>query len=133
MMKTLAALAVLCCSTVALADEPDLYDITTEGSTTALKAGAKGNVVIAFRLKPGAHLSDEAPMKIELSSAQATLAKKTLTLADAKKKGEPRFEVGFTPTAPGPASIDAKLTFFVCTDTRCLRQTKALSVAVEVQ
>jgi hypothetical protein len=129
-MKPLVVLVATLLSTHALAEE-DLYDVTTDGTTTALKAGAKGTFVIAFRLKPGVHVSDEAPMKIELSSPQATLAKKSLTLADAKKKGEPRFEVGFT--AKGSTSIDAKLTFFVCTESSCLRQTKSLSVPVEVQ
>ncbi|MBK9177924.1 MAG: hypothetical protein IPM46_16670, partial [Flavobacteriales bacterium] len=84
--------------------------------------------------------SDEAPLKIELSSKESQLAKEKLTLADSlnkKKDGEkdypdPRFEVGFTPHTQGPTTVEAKMTFFICTEKLCSRQTKNLSLPVEV-
>lgn len=110
-------------------DVAALYELTSEA--TKVKAGGQGNVVIAFKLKEGAHLSEEAPLKIELSSKQAKLAKDKFTLADAlDAKGTPRFEASFT--APAATSIDAKLTFFICTAKLCARQSRQLSIPVEV-
>jgi hypothetical protein len=116
----------------------ELYSLSTEGTTSKLKAGEKGSLVIALSLADGAHVSDEAPLKISLSGGRVLLDKATLTLTDsvAKKQGDqryaaPRFEVGFVPSA-GATSIDAKLSFFVCTATQCLRQTRTLSVPLEV-
>lgn len=131
---------VLCFALVAplaaLADEPtDFYEVSTEGSSKVVKAGDKGRVVIAFHLKGGAHMSAEAPLKIELASRESALDKATLSLADniSKTSDTTRFEVGFAPGAHGPTTITAKMTFFVCTDKRCMRQTQALSFPVDVQ
>lgn len=136
-------LPLLLLSLAAFAGEPDptsLYDVSTEGSTTALKAGERGKFVLSIKSKGGAHVSDEAPLRIELSSKESKLDKAKLTIADSvvkKKDGEaavpdPRFEVGFAPTAQGSTSIDAKMTFFICTEKLCLRQTKTLTVPVSV-
>lgn len=141
---TLAALAVslLACSR-AWAGDPDpatLYEISTQGSTERVKVGEKGKVVIEIRSKAGAHVSDEAPLKIQLTGREVALDKAKLTLADSvapRKPGEkyvnPRFEVPFQAAAAGKAGVDAKLTFFICTDKICARQQKALSIPVEVQ
>lgn len=131
-MKRLSLVASLFALT-AFAQDDSLATVSTDGSTTRLKAGEQGKLVIAFHVAAGSHISDEAPMKIELSSEKAALDKKLLTLADSKQKGEPKFEVGFGAAGKGSAAIDARLTYFVCTDTKCVRQSKKLSVAVEVQ
>lgn len=120
---------------LALAAEPEapsFYEVTTAGSTTRLKAGESGTLVIAITPKNGAHISDEAPLKIELSSRESTFPKSRLSLADSTQKGDPRFEIAFTPTAQGPTSVEAKMTFFVCAEKQCTRQTKTLSFPVEV-
>jgi hypothetical protein len=129
-LAAVLALAPLCA--LADADVGALYEVTTEGTTAKLKAGDTGKVVIAIKAKGGAHVSDEAPLKIELSSKQSKLSKEKLTLADAVDKAAPRFEVPFTPTAQGPTTVEAKMTFFICTEKLCSRQTKNLSLPVEV-
>ena len=121
-------------------DVASFYEVSTEGTSTKLKAGETGKVIISIKAKNGAHVSDEAPLKIELSSKQSKLGKEKLTLADSlnpKKQGEtnypdPRFEVPFTPTAHGQSSVEAKLTFFICTEKLCSRQVKNLTFPVEV-
>ena len=117
------------------ADLASFYEVTTDGTTTKLKAGETGKVIIAIKSKNGAHVSDEAPLKIELSSKQSKLSKEKLTLADSVttgKKEDPRFEVPFTPTAHGQSSVEAKMTFFICTEKQCSRQVKNLTFPVEV-
>lgn len=129
-------------ATAAWAQAPDvsgMYEVSTEGSVKQLKAGGKGNVVLSIRSKDGAHVSDEAPLKIELKAEKAKLAKDKLTLADSVvKKGEgvkyadPRFEVPVTVEQAGNANVEAKLTFFICTDTVCSRQQKVVKIPIEV-
>lgn len=121
-------------------DVATFYEVSTAGTTSKLKAGETGKVIIGIKAKNGAHVSDEAPLKIELSSKESKLSKEKLTLADSlnkKKDGEtnypdPRFEVPFTPTAHGTTTVEAKMTFFICTEKLCSRQTKNLSLPVEV-
>lgn len=145
MFRTLTGLAVVlaaCSATPALA-EPDvtnLYEISTEGTTAHLKAGDKGHLVISITAKGGAHVSDEAPLRIELTSKEAKLEKQKLTLADSVTKKaagsaeypNPKFDIGFTPPPSGKTAIEAKMTFFICTEKLCSRQQKVLTVPVEV-
>lgn len=142
-MKRALILMLSLIASAAFAADPDvtsLYEVRTDGSSTALKAGEKGKVVILIKAKNGAHVSDEAPLRIELSSKEAKLDKEKVTLADSLvKKAEgstefpdPKFEVGFTPAGAGKASVDAKMTFFICTEKVCARQTKNLSFPVTV-
>jgi hypothetical protein len=114
-------------------DPSALYEVSTTGSTGQLKAGQKGKWVLSIQAKAGAHVSDDAPMKIELSGTHVKVGKEKLARPDAIAQGaSPRFEVPFSADAPGKGSIDAKLTFFICTDKICSRQQKAVSVPVEV-
>lgn len=139
-MRTFLLLSV-CLASVALAADPDvtsLYDVKTDGSSSTVKSGEKGKIVISINAKNGAHVSDEAPLRIELSAKDAKLDKEKITLADSLEKKsdkvqypDPRFEVGFQPTG-AKAAIEAKMTFFICTDKVCARQTKTLSFPVNV-
>jgi len=135
-MTLVLALAVM------LSQAPDVtgnYDLDTSASSAKVKAGEKGKVVIEIRAKAGAHISDEAPLKIELKGTGATVEKEKLAYKDsiAKKKdgqefADPRFEVAFTAPAAGKASIEAKMKFFVCTDKVCAPQQKTITLPVEV-
>ncbi|HLL02871.1 MAG TPA: hypothetical protein VK539_19975 [Myxococcaceae bacterium] len=142
-LAPIAALVVAIACTQASADEVDpstLYEVSTEGTSTKVKAGDKGVFVLSIKSKAGAHVSDEAPLKLQVKGAQLTPAKEELVLADSvAKKAEgqkwvdPRFEVPFTAAAAGKGTVDAKLTFFICTEKICARQQKTFSVPVEVQ
>lgn len=140
-MKALAAICSALVATACFGQAPDvagLYDVTSEGSSQKVKVGEKGKLVIEFKTKAGSHISAEAPLKIELIGKSAKLEKEKLTLADSVTKKEagkdyvdPKFEVPFVVAAAGKASLEAKMTFFICTDKVCARQQKTLSVAVE--
>lgn len=136
-----AVVVVSACATAWAQDEgASLYELSTQGSTAKLKAGEKGIFVLQITPKQGAHVSDEAPLKVELSGRNVKLEKTKLSRADSvSKKAEgqqyvaPRFEVPVIGETAGKGSVDAKLTFFICTDKICSRQQKTLSVPVEVQ
>lgn len=121
-------------------DPATLYELSTQGTSPKVKKGDKGTFVLSITAKNGAHVSNEAPLKLELSGQKLTPQKTRLTLADSvakKAEGEkyanPRFEVPVTADASGQGTVDGKLTFFICTDTICARQQKTVSVPVEVQ
>lgn len=120
-------------------DPATLYTVTTDGSSTKLKAGEKGKLVLTVTAKEGAHVSDEAPLRIALSGKGATLEKTTLVYADSlNKKTEavrypnPRFEVPFTAADKGAGALEAKLTIFICTEKLCMRSQKTVAVPVEI-
>ncbi|WP_338866876.1 hypothetical protein [Myxococcus stipitatus] len=120
-------------------DPASLYDVSTEGSSTQVKAGEKGVFVVSVKTKSGAHVSEEAPLKLDVKAAHVSVAKEKLGREDSVSKKaagqqfvDPRFEVPFTAAAAGKGSVDAKLVFFICTEKICARQQKTLSVPVEV-
>lgn len=135
------AVAVLAAAQAwAQGDIKSLYDVSASLTGESLKAGERGAVRITFTTREGAHVSGEAPMKIELSSAAVKLDATHLGLGDSAVKGEadgkspadPRFEVGFTAAEKGKGAVDAKLVFFICTEKLCSRQSKRVSLPVEV-
>lgn len=143
-LAPIAALwAVIACTQARAGDDVDpssLYELSTEGTSTKVKAGEKGVFVLSIKSKAGAHVSDEAPLKLQVKGSQLTPAKSDLTQVDSvvkKEKGQafvdPRFEVPFTAEESGKGTVDAKLTFFICAEKLCARQQKTVSVPVEVQ
>jgi Disulphide bond corrector protein DsbC len=143
-ITSLAAALVALASTQVHAEEKvdpsTLYEVSTDGTSTKVKAGEQGVFVLSIKSKPGAHVSDEAPLKLELKGgAQLAPAQEKLALKDsvAKKAAgqqfvDPRFEVPFKATAAGKGTLEAKLTFFICSEQLCARQQKTFSLPVEV-
>ncbi|MBZ4415990.1 hypothetical protein [Myxococcus sp. RHSTA-1-4] len=137
-----AVLAALAWTAPAFADDVDpstLYEVSTEGTSTQVKAGEKGVFVLSIKTKEGAHVSEEAPLKLDVKGTRLTPAKEKLGREDSVSKKaagqefvDPRFEVPFTTAAAGKGTLDAKLTFFICTEKICARQQKAFSLPVEV-
>jgi hypothetical protein len=141
--RTLLVPAVLVAS-LALAAEVDpttLYKVTTEGTTSKVAPGRKGTLILEIQSLKGAHVSDEAPLRIQLSGTGAVTPEKTqLVYGDSMRKPsasmkypDPRFEVPLATQGKGPGTVEAKMTFFVCTEQLCLRQQKTLSVPVTVE
>src|SRR5437899_12489235 len=115
----ICAVAVSLAALCARADEDasTMYEVKT--GAAAVKAGAKGKATIEIVPKAGAHVSDQAPLKIELTGKQVSVEKAKLTYADSVSKKQPgqeyaapKFEVPFSAAAaPGKGELDAKMTF----------------------
>lgn len=142
-MGLLSALILLACTAnVRAEDDVDvskLYEITTEGTSKTLEAGKPGTFVFSVKTVDGAYISDEAPLRIELSGKNVKPEKARLTYADsltrkegAKPPPDPRFEVPITADGKGKGTVDAKATLFICTAKLCVRQQRTVSVPVEV-
>lgn len=131
-------------ASLALAAEVDpttLYRVTTDGTTPRVASGKKGTLVLEIQSLKGAHVSDEAPLRIQLSGTGAVTPEKTqLVYADSVRKPsasvkypDPRFEVPLAVQGKGSGTVEAKMVFFVCTEQLCLRQQKTLSVPVTAE
>ena len=142
--RPLVLASSLLVASLALAAEVDpttLYKITTNGTTAKVPTGKKGTLVLEIQSLKGAHVSDEAPLRIQLSGTGAVSPEKTqLVYGDSVRKPsasvkypDPRFEVPLAVQGKGAGTVEAKMTFFVCTEQLCLRQQKTLSVPVTVE
>jgi hypothetical protein len=131
-------------ASLALAAEVDpttLYQLSTEGTTARVAPGKTGTLVLEIQSLKGAHVSDEAPLRIQLSGTGPVKPEKTqLVYTDSLRKPspsvkypDPRFEVPLAVSGKGPGTVEAKMTFFVCTAELCLRQQKTLTVPVTAE
>lgn len=135
--------AVAACSPV-LAQPPSvdpatLYTLSTQGSSAQLKAGEKGLFVLSIQAKKGAHVSEEAPLHLTVSGEGVSVPQQELGAKDSvvqQKAGgphvDPRFEIPVQATRAGAGHVEAKLTFFICTEKLCARQQKTLRTPIEV-
>jgi len=132
----LVALGLALGPTCALAGKTDnLFTIESIAAPDKLAPGAKGSAQFVIKVKPEGHISDEAPLKGTLTAKNAQLEKDKIVKADAVyKDGGASMSVPFTAGAEkGAASIEANLTFFICSKEICERHERKLVVPVTVQ
>ncbi len=140
MMRALAAALSIVSAPLARgadlgAEAAQTYRVETKGSTTSVKQGGRGKVVLAFVPIGKVHVHPQAPLKITLESAGLVLGKASLGHQDAvdPKAEAPRFEVPFVAQKRGRQEAKAKLDFFVCSDQWCVKQVKDVVVPVDVK
>ncbi len=111
------------------------YRVDTAGSTTDVKAGGKGLLVLAIVPVGKVHVHPQAPLKIGLDAKGLQLEKTALGHKDAvdPRAEGPRFEVPFVATQAGKQEARAKLDFFVCSDQWCVKQTRDVTLTVNVK
>ncbi len=112
------------------------YRIETEGSTRELANGASGKLLLAIVPLNGTHVHPAAPLKIALSGTPGLkLSKDTLGHKDAidPKAEGPRFEVPFTAAQPGAQEARARVDFFICSDEWCVKQSRDVTIPVDVK
>ncbi len=140
-MRLLALLFAVSLAPLARADEAAAeaarsYRIETEGTTHSVKAGAGGVLVLTIVPLNGTHVHPQAPLKIALQATPGlSLSRSQLGHKDAvqPKADGPRFEVPFTAARAGKEEARAKVDFFICSDKWCVKQTRDLSLPVEVK
>jgi hypothetical protein len=140
-IRVLATFALLVAAPGARAADPAAeaaksYRIETQGTTAEVKAGGKGTLVLAIVPIAKVHVHPQAPLKITLEAQGLTLEKTSLGHKDAvdPKAEAPRFEIPFAAAAAaGKQEAKAKLDFFICSDQWCVKQTRDVTVAVNVK
>jgi hypothetical protein len=118
------------------ADAAKGYEIDTAGSTQKLAPGSQGKLVLTIHPRGEWHVDPRTPLRIDLAApAGLKLAKDRLGKKDAVTPNAeaPRFEAPFTAVAPGTHDVKAKLDFFVCSATACVKQVREVSLPVTVQ
>lgn len=135
--SSFAAVLLLACTSQAQEDPKNLYRIDTAGTTTAVKPGDTGKLVVAIQPKvKGAHVKPETPFRGKVSATgPVSFQKGDFSYKDMSRvvNEGPVFELPFQATAAGACEVSADLTFFVCTDQACLRTTEKVQVPVTVK
>lgn len=129
-----AALSLLLTLSAATAGaEGKGYSIET--APLKVKAGEKARASFRIVAAAPSHVSDEAPLKVALTSPTLKLEKDKLGKEDAVDgKGQsPKFEVPFVAEKKGPATIEANVTFILCNKELCSRETEKVAMSVDVQ
>ncbi|HLT30343.1 MAG TPA: hypothetical protein VK013_09895 [Myxococcaceae bacterium] len=122
----------------ALAHPERHYAVETTGTSTRVKAGEAGTFVLRVQAHGDAYISPRTPLSLVLGGEGVTFEQSRLGLADVSAGGPvegsdsvtPRFDVPFRVSGQGPARIEAKLTFFLCTPSSCTRQVRDISVPI---
>jgi hypothetical protein len=113
------------------------YTLDTSPSTATAKVGDAGKLVVVIKPKvPTWHVHPQAPLKIRFDAPPALRLEKSdfgrKDVVDPKAE-EPRFEAPFVAAAAGAQQAKANVDFFICSDTACVKQTRTLSIAVNVK
>lgn len=109
-----------------------LYDVEMTATPT-LENGQTGELVVNIKPRSGAEIHKEAPISLVLDTRGVKTAKARLGRGELSMQGEDgSFTVPFTAVEKGAATIDANLTFFVCTDKLCARQQRKMRLPVSV-
>ncbi len=96
--------------------------------------GEGARIVLEIRLASGAHLSEDAPLSVEIEARNLAVARRVLGWADASVvDGTTRLEVSARAVASGSALAEAKLVYYVCTDEQCTRQSATARVPLVVR
>lgn len=137
-LATLALAAALlgAAPAVRAAEATPKYELETKGSTSTLKRGEQGKLVVVIRAKDGWHVDPRTPLKIDVTAPEGLKLEKTrLGKKDAvdAKAESPRFEVPFTAVAAGAHEAHAKVDFFVCSADACVKQVKDVAFPVTVR
>lgn len=128
-----------CLSSSALADgvaarAASACAVDTAGTTTSLRTGAPGLLVLALRTEPGVRVQARAPLRATLAATPGlALARDRLGWEDVADRATPALRVAFEARAPGPQRITARLEFFLCADGWCARQVRDVEIVVSVE
>jgi hypothetical protein len=113
------------------------YAIDTACSTTSIRVGEKGKLVVVIRPRtPIWHVHPQAPLKVRFeASPTVKLERAELGRRDAldPKAEEPRFETTFVAAAAGAVAATANVDFFICSDAACVRQGRAVPIPIAVE
>lgn len=135
-LRSMFIAAVVTLPSLALASEPsEFFEFSAQAAQQKVPLKGEGQILISLKLKPGAHLSPGAPFKLALASKEVEVEKSNFSNAEGKTNeatATTTFSVNYRPKAVGPATVTGKATFYVCIPEKCLRETRELSVKVDI-
>jgi hypothetical protein len=114
----------------------DDYELDVSGTTSKIEAGRDGSFSLVVRPKNGKKVHPDAPFEVTFKDVKGVRpAKNKLGRGDVVDKAAKAPEVRTTLRAEkaGPASVEANVSFFLCTDAWCQRMSDRVTVALTIE
>jgi hypothetical protein len=114
----------------------DDYELDTSGTDTKIKAGADGKFSLVVKPKNGKKVHPDAPFEVTFKDPKGVRpAKNKLGRADVVDKAAkaPEVQTKLKGDKAGDATLEASVSFFLCTDAWCQRMTDRVSVAITIE
>ena len=114
----------------------DDYELDVSGTDGKLKAGADGKFDLVIRPKNGKKVHPEAPLEVVFKDPKGVKpAKNKLGRNDVVDKGAkaPEVKVALHADKAGAYTLEANVSFFLCTDAWCQRITDRVAVPITVE
>ncbi|HEY4221932.1 MAG TPA: hypothetical protein VGO62_11325 [Myxococcota bacterium] len=114
----------------------DDYELDVGGTDSKLKAGTDGKFDLVIRPKNGMKIHPQAPLEVTFKDLKGVKpGKSKLGRNDLVDKDSKAPEVRTTLRAdkPGQYTLDANVSFFLCTDAWCQRMSDHVSIAITVE
>lgn len=113
----------------------DDYRIDVSGSSAELQVGQDGVIKLVLVPKNGTKIHPQAPLEVKLSEPDGIqLEKRKLGRGDVadKEAKDPALSTAVSGRKAGSYSVDADVSFFLCTDEWCQRMTDRVSIPMKV-
>jgi len=134
MRIALATAMTLICACAHTGGQANLYNIESRVNPSVLTIGKKAVITIEIKLKPGGKFSDGSPIRATLNATNISVKKYTLSRDDAVVGADTaRFEIPVIPINKGTSSLDAELSFYVCTDRSCDKEERHVETTFVVK
>lgn len=113
----------------------DDYELSTAGTDAHVKVNAEGKFALVITPKNGKKIHPDAPLEVTFKPSKGVKPQKgKLGRADIVDKNakEPRVVTSVRGEKAGATTMDADVSFFLCTDSWCQRMSDRISVAITV-
>lgn len=114
----------------------DDYAVDTSGTAAKIKVNADGTFSLKITPKNGKKVHPEAPLEVSLvDNAAIKPAKSKLGRGDLKEKGakEPEVTTSLHGVKAGATTLEANISFFLCTDAWCQRMSDRIQIPITVE
>lgn len=114
----------------------DDYELDTSATDATIKAGGQGTFSLVVKPKNGKKVHPDAPFEVTFKDPKGVRpAKNKLGRSDVVDKTAKAPEVRTTLKADkaGAVTLEASVSFFLCTDAWCQRMTDRVSVPITVE
>jgi len=113
----------------------DDYALDGAGTSTSLKIGKDGTFSLKITPKNGKKVHPDAPLEVAIAdNALVKAGKAKLSRGDLKDKAskEPEVTTSLRPLKAGTGTVDATVSFFLCTDAWCQRMSDKIQIPIGV-
>ncbi|MCC7072301.1 MAG: hypothetical protein IT383_13315 [Deltaproteobacteria bacterium] len=114
----------------------DDYELDTSATDKTIKVGKDGAFSLVLRAKNGKKVHAEAPLEVVFKDPKGVKPAKTkLGRGDVRDKAaaSPELRTTLRGDKAGATTLEATVSFFLCTDSWCQRMSDKISVPVSVE